>query len=305
MKELNISDELLARYLDGQTSDEENSNILNQLAEDAESLDEFAAIAEAAKMADQEPLRKPDLAEAAKNISAALPVSQGLHDDIPKKRKTRFRLFIAAAAAVVTILIASTVYLVLRPAMNEDFLANQNTSTIDTLQSTARQSEPMVAVNKMTSSTETTTDNTRTQEMVKSEEAPSAQTNDSPSSPASNEYHTTQAIEKQYASKEEANSLTMKKPTKSSYAILCKNLDKSFVFEWTASNVQSLSFMIKDSQGKTIATITDPNISHYELQYRSLYPEEKVNWSLSVTYQDKSKEERNGQIQIDYKIQNQ
>lgn len=299
MNKLNISDELFAKYLDGTASEEENEQILKLLAEDPELLEELAAIAEACKLTDHEPLATPNLEEASRQIKANLPTTQSSNTAIPNNRKRHFKLYITAAAAVAAILLASTIYLLLRPTPNDNFLAHQEETTTDTLTTIQAQNEILIAETETPQQRDDIVANEAQQTETETE------TNTSSASSPANEYHTGFSEEKHYASKTETSSLSMVKPAKTSYAILCKNLDKSFVFEWTATNVQSLRLCIKNSQGKTIAETTDKEALRYELPYRSIYPEKQLSWSLVVNYKDNTQEQRNGQIQIDYNINNQ
>lgn len=299
MNKLNISDELFAKYLDGTASEEENEQILKLLAEDPELLEEFTAIAEASKLTDHEPLATPNLEKASRQIKANLPATQASDTAVANNRKRHIRLYITAAAAVAAILLASTIYLLLRPTPNDSFLAHQEETATDTLATTQTKNEILIAENEKPQQH----DNMAADEAQQTETE--TETNSSSASSPVNEYHTGLSEEKHYASKAEANSLTMVKPAKTSYAILCKNLDKSFVFEWTATNVQSLRLSIKNLQGKTIAETTDKEAFRYELPYRSVYPEKQLSWSLVVNYEDNTQEQRNGQIQIDYNLNNQ
>lgn len=299
MNKLNISDELFAKYLDGTASEEENEQILKLLVEDPELLEEFTAIAEASKLTDHEPLAISNLEEASRQIKANLPAIQASDTAVSNNRKRHIRLYITAAAAVLAILLASTIYLLLRPTPNDKFLAHQEETVTDTLATTQTQNEILIAENEKPQQH----DNMAADEAQQTETE--TETNTSSASSPANEYHTGFSEEKHYASKAEANSLSMVKPAKTSYAILCKNLDKSFVFEWTATNVQSLHLSIKNSQGKTIAETTDKDALRYELPYRSVYPEKQLSWSLVVNYKDNTQEQRNGQIQIDYNLNNQ
>ena len=60
-----------------------------------------------------------------------------------------------------------------------------------------------------------------------------------------------------------------------------------------------------NSQGKTVAEVTDPSVKCYELIYRSVYPESQLNWALSVTYKDNTQDIQKGKINIDYNVKNQ
>lgn len=302
MKELNISEELFSRFLDGRTSEDENEQILQLLAENPELMDEFTAIAKASQLVDHEPLRKPNLEVAARSVRTVLSESQADNPNVTTKRRRGIRIFTMAAAAVAAILLASTIYLLLRPTNPQNTLVQDNKSETDSTLIQPKVEQTYIAQNETSESviseaTSSTVEN----------ETSTAKTNttETPSSIPSNEYHSVQVEERHYAATQETNNLNVVKPNKSNYLVLCKNLDKSFVFEWTATNVQSLCLTIKNSQGKTIAETTDINALRYELLYRFVYPEKQLSWSLIVNYKDNTKEQRNGQIQIDYNLNNQ
>ena len=124
---------------------------------------------------------------------------------------------------------------------------------------------------------------------------------DSQETPA--ESYTTQNLEKNYAAAQVANTLTVTKPAKDPYRVLCKNLEKTLNFEWTATNVKTLHFTVTDSKGKTIAESKDANSNYYLLKYREIYPEQQLKWTLVVTFEDGTQEKRSGQINIDYEPQ--
>ncbi|MBO2524241.1 MAG: hypothetical protein CW341_00845 [Bacteroidetes bacterium] len=304
MKKTNISNELLAKFLDGQTSEEENAQILALLADDKELMEEFTAIAEAAKLADSAPIApiaEPDLNMAAQQIHESINTQQNTSNSIHiAQRPSHRRFFITLAAAVITILIASTIYLLMRPSNNEDFFVEQKGTDIDTMLTITEQEEILVAENEIPQ----TTDNIASSD---SQNAGTKKEKDtaSPSNPSSGNNPNVQMMKQSYASKAEINNLTMLTPPRADYGIQFKNMDKSFKFEWSTGNVQSLNFTLKDSQGRVIANITDPNTNQYELKGNTVYPEKQVTWSIVVRYKDNTEEQRNGKIRIGYEINNQ
>lgn len=302
MKELNISEELFSRFLDGRTSEEENEQILQLLAENPELMDEFTAIAKASQLVDHEPLRKPNLEVAAQSIRSVLPESQADKPNVSTNRRRSIRIFTMAAAAVAAILLASTIYLLLRPTNPQNTLVQDNKSETDSTLIQPKVEQTYIAQNEISESviseaTSSTVEN----------ETSTAKTNttETPSSKPSNEYYSTQVEERHYAATQETNNLNVVKPNKSNYLVLCKNLDKAFVFEWNASNVQKLHFTVKDASNKVIAEVTNNDTKRYELSYRKIYPEKQLTWKISVIYKDGSKDEQSGQINIDYNINKQ
>lgn len=302
MKELNISEELFSRFLDGRTSEEENEQILQLLAENPELMDEFTAIAKASQLVDHEPLRKPNLEVAAQSIRSVLPESQADKPNVSTNRRRSIRIFTMAAAAVAAILLASTIYLLLRPTNPQNTLVQDNKSETDSTLIQPKVEQTYIAQNETSESVISEA----TSSTVENETSTAGTTTtETPSSTPSNEYYSTQVEERHYASIQEANSLSITKPNKSNYLVLCKNLDKTFVFEWNASNVQKLHFTVKDASNKVIAEVTDAATKRYELSYRKIYPEKQLTWKIFVIYKDGSKDEQSGQINIDYNINNQ
>lgn len=303
MKELNISEELFSRFLDGRTSEEENEQIHQLLAENPELMDEFTAIAKASQLVDHEPLRKPNLEVAAQSIRSVLPESQADKPNVSTNRRRSIRIFTMAAAAVAAILLASTIYLLLRPTNPQNTLVQDNKSGNDSTLIQPQMEQTYIAQNETSESviseaTSSSVENETTTATI-------TNTTETPSSTPSNEYYSSQVEERHYATTQETNSLNVVKPNKSNYLVLCKNLDKTFVFEWNACNVQKLHFTVKDASNKVIAEITDTNTKRYELSYRKVYPEKQLIWKLAVTYKDGSKDEQSGQINIDYNINKQ
>ena len=302
MKELNISEELFSRFLDGRTSEDENEQILQLLAENPELMDEFTAIAKASQLVDHEPLRKPNLEVAARSVRTVLSESQADNPNVTTKCRRGIRIFTMAAAAVAAILLASTIYLLLRPTNPQNTLVQDNKSETDSTLIQPKVEQTYIAQNETSESviseaTSSTVEN----------ETSTAKTNttETPSSIPSNEYHSVQVEERHYAATQETNNLNVVKPNKSNYLVLCKNLDKTFVFEWNASNVQKQHFTVKNASNKVIAEVTNNDTKRYELSYRKIYPEKQLIWKLAVTYKDGSKDEQSGQINIDYNINNQ
>lgn len=302
MKELNISEELFSRFLDGRTSEEENEQILQLLAENPELMDEFTAIAKASQLVDHEPLRKPNLEVAAQSIRSVLPESQADKPNVSTNRRRSIRIFTMAAAAVAAILLASTIYLLLRPTNSQSTLVQDNKSETDSTLIQPKVEQTYIAQNETSESviseaTSSTVENeTSTAKTI---------TTETPSSKPSNEYYSTQVEERHYAATQETNNLNVVKPNKSNYLVLCKNLDKTFVFEWNESNVQKLHFTVKNASNKVIAEVTNNDTKRYELSYRKIYPEKQLTWKLAVTYKDGSKDEQSGQVNIDYDVNNQ
>lgn len=292
MKETNISDEMLSRFLEGRTDADEDMRLLQAMEEEGISLDDIAAIGEAAKMADKQPYMKPDLENAEEHIKAALK-DNAQNTVFMDRRKSRMRVVwaIAASAAIV---IAVALFVLFRPDSNDQNFAQQEKQRIETEVKTENQGS------KTTNKTEQT-DKNRKNNMSSNTDTESVQSEPEDVQPAP---IIPQKIEKNYAKTQIANSLKVIKPSKDAYRVLCKNLEKSLNFEWTATNVQNLHFTVANSQGKVLAELSDKSVTHYALPYSKIYPERQLRWTLKVVFEDGTSESRSGIINIDYELNN-
>ena len=288
MKEMNISDELLSKFLEGKTDDVEDARLLQAM--EAEDL---AAIAEAAKLADTAPQQTPNLLLAKKQIEDSLKDNE-IVENIPTIQRSKSRVYWAVAASI-AVLLAVALFLLFRPDSSDQNFAQQENNRIEEV---SKEQE-----NKSKTTRETSTDKTdkvRHGEITPTNDPQSVQseTNDAQSAPI-----TSQKLEKNYAATKTANSLTVTKPGKNDYRVLCKNLEKSFQFEWSASNVQNLHFTVTNAQGKVLAELTDKNATHHTISYNKIYPERQLKWTLKVVFEDGTSEICSGQVQIDYQVQ--
>lgn len=290
MKEMNISDELLSKFLEGRTDGAEDVRLLQELDAEDISLEDLAAIAEAAKLVDVEPQKTPDLTKAEDQVKAVLDSSaRETMPYVTDRRRSRQRIVWATAASVAVVL-AVALFFLFRPERSDNNLAQQEKERVETESKTQGQNQETTVKTEQT-------DKTRQNDMPSKNDAEGVQPEPTNAQP---EECTTQMMEKQYAQKAQASSLTVVKPNKDNYRVLCKNLEKTLDFEWSAMNVQTLHFEVKDPKGKTVAETRDVSTRHYELKYQDIQPEKKLTWALVVVFKDGTQEKRTGQIQIDY-----
>ena len=290
MKETDISDELWLKFLEGRTSEEETERITRLLAEDDELLAEFMAVREAAQLEDKEPCQSPDFDLAKKQISQTLDTQNSEAEKVvtlPRHSNVRKYLAMAAAAAL---LVGVALFLLFRPDHHDNNLAQQEKQRVETETKAQSQSpETTVKTEPTDKSRKNDIPSKKDTEGVKEESTGSSQ-----------ETYTAQKLEKNYATTLEANHLTMAKPGKDNYRVLCKNLEKTLNFEWVAENVQTLHFVVTDSKGKNVAGVSDKTVNQYALKYKDVYPEKQLRWTLSVVFEDGTQETRTGRISIDY-----
>ena len=288
MKEMNMSDELLSLFLEGKTDEMEDARLLQAMEAEDLSLEDLAAIEEAAKLTDTKPLVNPDLAKAEDQIKAALNSNTKNASIIfMNKRKSRLRVVLAMAASLALVM-AVALFVLFRPdSTDQKFVKNDTDSTAVTNSQPKTEKNLAQSAPQQKNTTNPQSANETDNETVMPDEVT----------------YTSQTLEKQYARTQTANNLTVTKPGKSNYAVLCKNLEKTFDFEWESDNVQSLQFTVKNAQDKTIVSFSDQNAKRYSLKYRDIYPDRKVSWSLTATFADGTQQTRTGQVNIDYQVQ--
>lgn len=294
MNEWNISDELLSKFLEGTTTDIENEQIFRQLKDDHNLATNLASMAEATKLVDKDSFSQPDINKAEQQIVAKL---YSVKDS--GKELTVFQsllhsrtLWTVASVAVVFLLVIAgfVVYRVSTANSSEKLIAKQEVKSMNSVSNDSQ--EKPKTTNEIN---QVFTDERVSPKMdVKTEQM---HTNN-----ASHEVYTTKVIENNYATTKSVNSMVVKHPNKSNYAVLCKNLDKSFRFEWDVDNVKSMQFKVLDMQGSTIVEITDITINNYLLKYKDIYPKKNLKWMLIVVYLDDTQDNCSGQIQIDYNL---
>lgn len=290
MSEKHISEELWMRFLEGNVSEEESERLMRLISEDDALMEEYLSVNESLKRIDSRPLVKPDLDLAQKQIGEAFKAGDAQKENLVMlPRRSNIRKYIAMAAAA-ALLIGVALFFLFRPDHNDNNIAQQEKQRVETEAKTQYQSP------------EITTEPSQTNRTRKNDMPSKSDTEGVQPEPTAvqEEMYSSQKLEKHYAGTQNANTLTVTKPGKDSYRVLCKNLEKTLNFEWTAANVKSLHFLVKDSKGKTVAETKSVTDNHYSLKYSDIYPERNLTWSLVVVFKDGSQEKRNGQIQIDY-----
>lgn len=295
MKELNISDEMLARFLEGRTDADENARLLQAMEAEGVTAEDLVAIVEAAKQADANPLETPNLAKAEEQIQSVLnDGDQTAQTVFMDRRRSRMRVVWTIAASAVIVL-AVALFVLFRPNGSDQNFAQQEKQRVETEVKTENQGS------ETTDKTELT-DKNRKNNMSSISDTISVPSESTGSPPAP---ITPQKLEKNYTETKIANTLTVAKPSKNDYRVLCKNLEKSLQFEWSATNVQKLHFTVMNAQGKVLAELTDKTVTHYTLSYSKIYPERQLEWKLEVVYEDGASEAQSGHVNIDYNINDQ
>lgn len=291
MKEINISDEMLSKFMEGRTDEVEEARLLQAMEEDGFTAEDLAAIAEAAKLADAAPNQAPNLDLAKRQIAESLR-NEDKVKTIPTFKSPKARVMWAMAASV-AIILAVALFFLFRPDSNEQNFAQQDESRVETEVKTEKQESETTSKTKLT-------DKNRKNNITSNTDIENVQSEpkvvqSAPIAP--------QNIEKNYTTTKTVNSLKVTKPNKDHYRVLCKNLEKSLNYEWEATNVRQLHFWVTNAQGQKVADVTDKTLSQYPLKYKDIYPQKQLKWTLEILFEDGTCESRSGQIQIDYQIQ--
>ena len=284
MKKTDISEELWFRYLDGKTNEEETGQITRLLVEDDALLEEYLSVREAALRTDVEPCLRPDIDLARKQINQTLGTKNSEEENIVMlPRRSNARKYFAVAAVLI-VLVGVALFFLFRPDRSENNLAQQAQNNVE-------------SVEKVQSQNPEITEETCRNENLSKNDPEGVQPEPTESQSAT---YIAQKIEKNYTTVQEANSLTVTKPNKDIYRVLCKNLEKTLNFEWSATNVKTLHFTVTDSKGNNVAGVSDKTVDQYALKYKDVYPEKQMKWTLSVVFEDGTQETRSGRICIDY-----
>lgn len=294
MKETNISDEMLSQFLEGSTNETDELRLLQAMEDDNLFDEDLVAIAEAAKLADTAPQQAPNLDLAKKQIAASLK-SEDKREAIPTIRRSKTRMIWAIAASAALVL-AVALFFLFRPDSNDQNFAQQEEKRVEEVSKEKG--------NNFKPGGEFATDKDDKNSRREKSSTNETENDRSESEDVQNAPITPQKVEKSYAKTQTANSLTVTKPNKDNYRVLCKNLERSLNFEWTATNVQNLHFTVTTAQGKVLAELYDKSATHYALLYSKIYPERQLKWMLKVVFEDGTTETRTGRVQIDYNHQN-
>jgi len=278
---INISEQLLAKFLDGKTDAMETEHVLAYLNKNNENLEDFMNI-RSATLIDSEPPIEIDLTE---RLDV---VKQHITSSNKKTNKNRFYLITSVAAAAMVagivflfIFIGSKKdnYLATDPKIDKEEIQDVSQDTID---------ERIVPIHPNHDKKELANHEPR----EKNEPIVTH-------TPEDNEEETEIQVQVQHrntAKKSEANLFEMIKPTKPLHAILCKNLDKTFDFQWD-TNAEKIEVTLKDRTDKILLTqeVTQNVLS---IKYADYIKYKNIHWELKATFKDGKTEEKNGVLQL-------
>lgn len=281
-----ISDELLSKFLDGKTTDEENEAIFAYCNAHEETLEELLIMRQAASMADKE---SDFVVEEDEKRHF---VEQTIRSHSIKKR-VKFTVWISVAAAMAVIIIVGTFFF--RSRQNPDLIAQKGQNNKMTVSDSVFEND--LLIEEDTTIAEPL--NRNKTEQIK--EQPQYSENRSLS--AEKEPLKVQIMEKTTAATQTAeNTFSMLKPDKSPYRILCKNLDKSFSFQWQATHAKKTEFILMNDKQVVLYEKTEAYFSSYSLSFRNVMEYNTLYWKVKIVFEDNTSAQKSGRIDVKYEL---
>lgn len=279
MKTPQVSDELLAKFLDNKTSKEETEIVLKFINEDKENFEEFLTIRKASMLVDQKPCNTID------DISISVISSYNQKPFNNKKKKVL--MFISIAASVLFIISISFYFVFRSPLSNPSELTQnnkQNSIKVDSIKNKSISSDDKKGkqIDSSTENNQSSNDPNNTNGKVNDEVQVQIKTQN---------YGSTQSVE---------NKFEMVKPSKSPYSILCKNLEKELIFQWNIVNAKKIEISLLNSNRKLIVSHSDSNMKSYSVFFKNLNKEKTIIWELKVLFEDNTTQTKTGVIHITY-----
>lgn len=280
-----INDELLSKFLDGKTTEEENQKISAYCDAHGETIEELLMMRQAASMADKNSDFVID------EVKALHFVEQTLQTHSRKKRVT-LAVWISVAAAMAILIVVGTFL----------FFSNENSTLI------GHETQPhqTVAEDSTDKSNATLTDTSlmqthRTDRVEPLQEEP--QLSENKSSEESRAPLSVEVSEKSTAATQSVeNAFSMVKPSKTPYRIICKNLDKSFVFQWETVNAKKIEFILMNDQHKVIVEKKELNLNSFSLMFRDVAVYSVLYWKVKIVFEDNTTTQKTGRIDIQYEL---
>jgi len=285
-----ISDELLAKFLDGKTNAFETERVLDYLNENQENLDDFINIRSAIQMETEYPM-EIDLAERMDVVKQHIASST-----FNKKTKTKriYLTSILAAAAMITGVVCLFPFIGDEEKPLPSFVNEQNGRMAD---STDAPITPQgIYYDEMA---DNNADNEPENENKPIEIQPVVPKEESPVMEAKTQYKNT-------ASQTEANFFEVTRPSKKpdgvpymigvSDAILREKPETTFDFQWN-TNAEKVEATVKDKNGNILIT-KDITQGDFKLKYADYFQYQDIFWEIKATFYDGETEVERGFLQL-------
>jgi hypothetical protein len=292
-KHRSISDQLLAKFLDGKTNAFETAQVLNYLNENKENLEDFKNIRSATRMGPEYPL-EIDLVKCSDFVKQHIESSSFVKKT---NRRKFYLLFSLSLAAMIT----GMIFIFFFKSPDKDnltIIANEQNFQKDSLLFLVHHLAPyeqiIDSLREQISSInqndfyDKLVDNKSTNKKefieIYEEKKPEIKT---------------QIQYKNTASQSEANIFEMIKPVKPSnvpYVILCKNLEKTFNFKWN-TNAEKTEIVLKDKHGNILLT-NDIAQDGFSFKCADYIKYGKIYWEIKATFTDEETDVKRGILQL-------
>jgi len=260
-------DHLLAKFLDGKTNIAETEQVLAYLNENNENLEDFMNIRSAAQIETECPV-EIDFEERLNTVKQHIATSN------KKATRNKFYLITTLAAAAITV---GAVFVVFFNTVNKEYRPVAHQETYEEIKQTISQEE----INEETFPT-----NLNNKEFA-SNDAQEKKESKTTTTPVDKEEETEVQVQIQHkntAKKSEENLFEIIKPAKTPYIILCKNLEKTFDFQWN-TNAEKIEITLKDKTGKILLN-KEVSQNTWSIKYADYIKYEDIHWELKAIFED-------------------
>ena len=281
---IDLSDHLLAKFLDGKTDASETELVLAYLNEDKENFEDFMNIRSAITAETEYPL-EIDIEERL-NV-----VKQHIASSNNRKKTFRKRLYIAtsfAAAAMISGIVFLLIFI--NPEKNNSITAQEKNIENIINPDTVNEQVPVMHKNF---------ENDLAENELSEKNMQQNKNKSKKLIPDNDEEIIELPVQIQHqnmAYKTEANLFEMVKPAKTPYIVLYKNLDKTFDFKWK-TNAEKVEVALKDKSGKILLE-KDVSQTGLHIKYEDYYKYLEIHWELKAIFQDGTTEKKTGILQL-------
>ena len=294
-----MKDELLIRFIDGNTTPEETELVLKELSQDGSAAKEWLQMVQGARLADTDPIINVDSDDFVAKTLAEKSSAQ------PERRKT-VRLpwlisGITTVAASVAIIATVMVY-IMNPEMQQDFMAEVTDTTVVVPEADTTVLEDAVDIKEVSHQAVADVVEPRDEEQLKSpagaedQSAGQQQAEEPPLELSGRKM--IQDSKTSTASQNEVASFEMVRPAKSPYRVRVKNPENEFVFEWKMSDASNVRLSIADKNGKVIIDNEWILETRYGIVASDLVDRGELDWTVEVTFNDGSMQRKTGKIEL-------
>lgn len=294
-----MKDELLIRFIDGNTTPEETELVLKELSQDGSAAKEWLQMVQGARLADTDPIINVDSDDFVAKTLAEKSSAQ------PECRKTvRLPWLISGITTVAAsvAIIATVMVNNMNPEMQQDFMAEVTDTTVVVPEADSTVLEDAVDIKEVSHQAVADVVEPRDEEQLKSpvgaedQSAGQQQAEEPPLELSGRKM--IQDSKTSTASQNEVASFEMVRPAKSPYRVRVKNPENEFVFEWKMSDASNVRLSIADKNGKVIIDNEWILETRYGIVASDLVDRGELDWTVEVTFNDGSMQRKTGKIEL-------